>query len=129
METGKGYTVDEYLDRLSSGKLSFTLESQSADSVKIMTMHSSKGLEFPVVILCGLERPMSKKGFFYKSEYVYDEYLDSYICPNNQLLTYRTTNRDGYREYKSCGNICKSCSYLGKCTESKDNIKTIARHI
>ena len=75
------------------------------------------------------KRPMTKKGFFYKHEYVYDEYLDGYICPNNQLLTYRTTNRDGYREYKSCGNICKSCSYLEKCTESKDNIKIITRHI
>ena len=75
------------------------------------------------------KRPMTKKGFFYKYEYVYDEYLDSYICPNNQLLTYRTTNRDGYREYKSCGNICKTCSYLGKCTESKDYTKIITRHI
>ncbi len=61
METGKGYTVDEYLDRLSTGKLSFNLESQSADSVKIMTMHSSKGLEFPVVILAGCGKAYNTK--------------------------------------------------------------------
>lgn len=38
---------------------------------------------------------MTKEGFFKKYEYVYDEYYDYYICPNNQVLTYRTTNRDG----------------------------------
>ena len=38
---------------------------------------------------------MTKEGFFKKYEYVYDEYYDCYICPNNQVLTYRTTNRDG----------------------------------
>ena len=60
------------------------------------------------------KRPMSKDGFFKKYEYVYDEYNDCYICPNNQVLNYRTTNRDGYREYKSCGKICESCPYLEK---------------
>ena len=38
---------------------------------------------------------MTKDGIFKKYEYVYDEYYDCYICPNNQVLTYRTTNRDG----------------------------------
>lgn len=56
MEFGKGYRVDDYLQRLSSGKISFALESDSGDSVKIMSMHASKGLEFPVVILAGCGR-------------------------------------------------------------------------
>lgn len=46
-------------------------------------------------------RPMTKDGFFRKSEYVYDEYFDCYICPQNQILKYTTTTREGYREYKS----------------------------
>ena len=37
---------------------------------------------------------MTKDGFFKKYEYVYDEYYDCYICPNNKTLTYRTTNKD-----------------------------------
>lgn len=73
--------------------------------------------------------PMTKEGFFRKYEYVYDEYNDCYICPNEQFLTYRTTNRDGYREYKSCGNVCVSCPYLSKCTESRDHVKLVTRHI
>lgn len=75
------------------------------------------------------KRPMTNEGFFYKSKYVYDEYYDGYICPNNKVLEYRTTNRDGYREYKSCGRECESCPYLSQCTGSRDHVKTVTRHI
>lgn len=75
------------------------------------------------------KRPMTKEGFLKKHEYVYDEYYDCYICPNNEILRYTTTNRDGYREYKSCGVVCKDCQYLGQCTESQNHVKVITRHI
>ena len=75
------------------------------------------------------KRPMTKDGFFRKHEYVYDEYHDCYICPNNQILSYSTTNRDGYREYKSCGYICCNCPYLSQCTESREHVKLVTRHI
>ena len=72
---------------------------------------------------------MTKDDFFKKYDYAYDEYYDCYICPNNQILEYRTTNRDGYREYKSCGTICASCPYLSQCTESRTHEKLITRHV
>lgn len=75
------------------------------------------------------KRPMTKKGLFGKSEYVYDELYDCYICPNDQILSYRTTNRDGYREYKSDPGICESCPYLSQCTQSKLHQKTVIRHV
>lgn len=75
------------------------------------------------------KRPMTKAGFFYKHEYVYDEYHNCYICPNNQVLKYSTTNRYGYREYKSCGHICKECPKIKQCTNSKDHVKVVIRHI
>lgn len=75
------------------------------------------------------KRPMTKKGFFKKYEYVYDEHYDCYICPNNELLKYSTTNRDGYKEYKSNPQKCKNCSYLSKCTESKNHQKLVTRHV
>jgi transposase len=74
-------------------------------------------------------RSMTKKGFFKKHEYVYDEYFDCYLCPNNQVLRYATTNREGYREYKSDPSICVNCPYLSQCTESKSHQKTVTRHI
>ena len=75
------------------------------------------------------KRPMTKEGFFRKHEYVYDEYYDCYLCPNNQILRYSTTNRDGYREYKSCGQECERCPYLAQCTQSRNHVKVVTRHI
>ena len=75
------------------------------------------------------KRPMTKKGFFKKNEYAYDEYYDCYVCPNGEVLNYCTTNRDGYREYKSCSAICENCEYLEQCTASKDHKKVILRHV
>lgn len=74
-------------------------------------------------------RPMTKEGFFRKNEYVYDEYYDCYICPNDKVLKYTTTNRDGYREYKSDCKTCEGCPYLSQCTESKNHVKVVTRHI
>ena len=73
--------------------------------------------------------PMTKDSFFKKYEYVYDEYYDCIICPNNQVLKYCTTNREGYREYKSDPNICKSCPHRKQCTESKSCQKVVTRHV
>jgi transposase len=75
------------------------------------------------------KRPMTKAGFFKKYEYVYDEYNDCYICPNDQILKYSTTNRDGYKEYKSCGHICEKCDSLSQCTASKNHVKVVTRHV
>ena len=74
-------------------------------------------------------RPKTKEGFFGKHEFAYDEYYDCYICPGAHILTYSTTNRNGYKEYKSCGEHCAECQYLSKCTESKDHVKLITRHV
>lgn len=75
------------------------------------------------------KRPMTKDNFFKKHEYVYDEYYDCYICPNNKILKYSTTNRDGYREYKSNKCDCSNCPYLKQCTESKNHVKVVTRHV
>lgn len=75
------------------------------------------------------KRPMTKKGFFKKYEYVYDEYLDIYICPNEKDLHYVATNREGYRIYKSKPQECEGCPFLSKCTKSKKHEKVIMRHI
>ena len=75
------------------------------------------------------KRPMTKKGFFKKYDYVYDEYYDCTICPANEILRYSTTNREGYREYKSDPEKCSVCPFKEKCTESKTNQKIVMRHI
>ena len=86
-------------------------------------------LEDGIEPLFPYKRPQTKKGFFKKYEYVYDEYYDCYICPEGHILSYHTTNRDGYKEYKSCGQQCAKCPKLNQCTASKNHVKVIWRHV
>ena len=86
-------------------------------------------LEDGIQPLFPYKRPMTKDGFFKKSEYAYDEYHDCYICPENHVLGYSTTNRDGYREYKSKPYICANCPSLQNCTLSKDHTKVVTQHV
>lgn len=65
------------------------------------------------------KRPMTKDAFFKKYEYVYDEYYDYILCPNNQVLRYSTTNQEGYREFKSYPMVCKDCDKISQYTASK----------
>lgn len=51
------------------------------------------------------------------------------ICPEYQPLAYRTTNRDGYREYCSDPKICAQCPTRQQCTRSKNCVKTVLRHV
>ena len=55
---------------------------------------------------------------FSSRNFVYDEYYDCYLCPNNEVLSYSTTNREGYREYKSKNYICENCLNLMDCTKA-----------
>ncbi len=74
-------------------------------------------------------RPMTKEGYFKKYDFVYDEYYDCYLCPNNKVLRYSTTNRNGYREYKSNPKVCRSCPDLAQCTQSANHTKVVTRHV
>lgn len=80
-------------------------------------------------IVTPYKRPMTKKGFFHSYEFVYDEYYDCVICPNNKVLTYSTTNREGYKEFKSNPKDCEKCKYKDKCTNSKNHQKVVTKHI
>jgi transposase len=77
----------------------------------------------------GYRTPTHRDGYFYKREYRYDEKLDVYICPNGQLLSYRTTNREGYRQYHSDPAKCRNCPVRQKCTQSANAIKVVTRHV
>ena len=87
------------------------------------------------IILSGHEplmpykRAMTGKGLFKKYEYAYDEYYDCYICPNNEILSYSTTDKNGYKIYKSNPEKCKKCRLREKCTRSKNCVKVVTRHI
>ena len=51
----------DYLDALEEKGLASADDSSTAGAVSIMSIHKSKGLEFPVVFLCGLSRKFNKE--------------------------------------------------------------------
>ena len=66
---------------------------------------------------------MSSKAFTYEAD------VDGYRCPQGQLLRYATTDRTGYRYYKSDPALCKTCPLLASCTSSRNAVRLITRHV
>jgi len=94
------------------------------------TSHICKGLiERDIYGVIGYRRPNHKEGYFYKREYEYDAQRDGYVCPNGEFLPYRTTNRLGYREYASQASQCVQCSAKSQCTQSRNGVKVVTRHV
>jgi len=89
-----------------------------------------KGLEDRDIYgVIGYKRPRTQPGFFYKRQFMYDAERDGYTCPNGQFLPYSTTNRVGYREYKSDSAQCKECPLRDQCTKSRNRVKVVVRHV
>ncbi|GIM46446.1 hypothetical protein DNHGIG_19950 [Collibacillus ludicampi] len=70
-----------------------------------------------------------KKSLFFKWQFKYILEKYTYLCPPKHELSYKTTNRFGFREYKSDPKVCKNCPFLSKYTHSKTFTKTITRHV
>ena len=81
------------------------------------------------VLSTAYKRPTSHRIGYRAHDYVYDEFYDCVICPENKVLHYSTTNREGYREYKSRPYICEQCPTRHQCTENAKFEKTVTRHI
>lgn len=90
----------------------------------------TKGLEERNIYgVIGYRTPTHRDGYFYKREYGYDDKLDVYVCPNGQLLAYRTTSREGYRQYHSDPEQCRHCPVRQRCTQSANATKVVTRHV
>ncbi len=105
------------------------IETVVADSAYKISHICKKIFDDGRVISTTYKRPMTKKGGHEWYKYVYDEYNDWIICPEYKALHYATTNREGYREYKSRSYICEKCPTRHLCTESKSCEKTVTRHV
>lgn len=70
-----------------------------------------------------------KPGMMRKSAFTYEADADTYRCPEGQLLAYATTDRTGYRHYKSDPAVCRDCPLLASCTTSVNATRLITRHV
>lgn len=88
------------------------------------------GLELREILgVMGYRTPNHRAGYFYKRQYVYDAASDSYTCPAGQALQYRTTSRQGYRQYHSDAQQCTHCDVRQRCTQSANQTKVVVRHV
>ncbi len=120
-----------YLARLDRQRMRFGFEVEAVGlDAGYMSAAICKGLEERQLYgVIGYRRLNHKPGYFYKREYRYDAAADVYICPAEQRVTYNTTNRLGYREYKSDPKTCKRCPLLMQCTRSANHTKVLTRHV
>lgn len=120
-----------YIDRLERQvvRFGFDVERVALDAGYLTAPICHELRENEIFAVIAHRRYHPKKGFFHKWQYTYDPVTDTYRCPAGATLCYTTTSRDGYRQYKSNPNICKSCKLLSKCTESKTHTKVLTRHV
>ena len=84
------------------------IETVVADSAYKAPHICKKVFDYGRVLSAAYKRPQTMKGGHKWYEYVYDEHYDCIIYPEYQPLKYSTTNRDGYREYKSDPKFARS---------------------
>lgn len=91
----------------------------------------AKGLEERAIRgVTGYRRPTPPKpGMMAPSAFAHEPAVDGYRCPQGQVLAYTTTDRNGYRHYKSDPAICRDCPLLASCTTNAKAQRTIIRHV
>jgi hypothetical protein len=72
-----------------------------------------------------LDRERQTKGFFTRSEFIYDAQANVFTCPNGKLLTSRGLVRhDGTVPYWASTKDCRGCPLKSRCTIGKKRIVT-----
>ncbi len=128
---GNVHDSSPYLDRLNvqMDKFNFDVKAVGLDAGYFTANICKNLIQKEIMAVIAYRRPNGKNGFFKKGKFKFDKEKNVYICPANSTLHYRTTNRRGYREYISNPKTCKTCAYLGKCTESQRYQKVVTRHV
>lgn len=128
---GNVHDAVPYLSRLrrQRERFGFQVEAVALDSGYLTAPICKELHKENIFAVIGYRRFHSKRGLIPKWKFEYNKEANAYKCPEGNELRYRTTNRDGYREYQSDPSICKSCQRLRECTHSKTCVKQINRHV
>jgi IS5 family transposase len=77
----------------------------------------------------GHRRHTHKTDFYGKYRFHYDPEFDLYLCPEKRPLYWKTTTREGYREYFSDRKVCAQCSRRKECFSEKATRRMVTRHV
>jgi transposase len=77
----------------------------------------------------GHRRHTHKTDFYGKYRFRYDPEFDLYLCPEKRPLYWKTTTREGYREYFSDRKVCAQCPRRKECFSEKTTRRMVTRHV
>ncbi|MBO0343588.1 transposase, partial [Roseibium sp. CAU 1637] len=121
-----------YLARLDRQRQRFALDVTAVGlDAGYATTGIARGLEERDILgVTGYRRPLPPRpGMMRKSAFAYEEQADGYRCPQGQRLTYATTDRNGYKHYRSDPAVCQTCRLLASCTSNAKAERTLTRHV
>jgi DDE family transposase len=110
-------------------RFGFAVQAVGLDAGYATTAIAKELEERGIYGVTGYRRPNGGEGLFPKRKFQYAAQLDVYLCPNGQRLSYRTTNREGYRQYHSEARRCAACPLRQQCTRSRNMVKVVTRHV
>ena len=64
-----------------------------------------------------------------KYRFRYDPFFDAYICPEHKHLYWRTTTREGYRQYFCASKTCAACPRRAECFGKSMTRRMVDRHV
>ena len=121
-----------YLDRLDRQRARFALPVATVGlDAGYATAAIARGLEERGILgVTGYRNPSPPRpGMMRPSRFVYEADADAYRCPQGRSLSYATTDRNGYRHYRSDPKHCRDCPMLASCTTNPKAQRTITRHV
>ena len=84
--------IEKVASKSSSNLIAAKIIGEKDDVVRIMSIHKSKGLEFPVVILCGVEKRFNEQDM--KTKIIYDQDIGIGINYIDDGIEYPTLTKD-----------------------------------
>lgn len=77
----------------------------------------------------GYRRHTHKTQSYGKYRFKYNDEFDAYICPEKHHLYWKTTTREGYRQYFCDSKICKACPRRSECFGKSMTRRMVERHV
>lgn len=128
---GNVHDATPYLERLAvqKQKFGFPVEAVALDAGYFTGYICKKLNEAGTFAVMGYRRFKGGNPKMPKRLFTYVHSLDAYACPMGCKLSYATTDRDGYRHYKSRIQDCENCPLRPDCFSAKSKQRSITRHM
>ena len=82
-----------------------------------------------IIGVLGYRRHTHRGDTYGKWRFEYDFEHDIYWCPQKKALYWKTTNRQGYREYYCDTKTCQACPNRNECLSPSANRRQVTRHV